>query len=356
MWDNVKEVDTRNLSQRQVKAAEIYTGFKASFIKAMDKLVKELKDSPDSEKKLSIILPIDNIDRSAEHLQSIVKLAQLVVHPNLWLVMAGDRVEVETFLERAYWKELIRSNDGAGAQGKMDSDGEDEALAMARRQANATAQKLWPTNHRVEVNLVKPKETLEFKYRHDSENKDIKNIRGLLECIKIPITDDQRQNHNQKQEGENNHITLLDLFYIEDKVSHQHKLNVYKKSIDPKYLTRAAYHGLLLPARNLLDLWLLLHSLVEEGASGNGEGLENNRDFKAEKVARTMLRIAISSSDMNNEIAQDLQFDILRRGENGGTILNFLTSTLKVVPMSSANYDFEHALVPVISNSQDGKY
>ena len=48
----------------------------------------------------------------------------------------------------------------------MDDGGEDEALVMARRQANSTAQKLWPANHRIEVNFVRPEETLSFIYKH----------------------------------------------------------------------------------------------------------------------------------------------------------------------------------------------
>lgn len=337
MWQNVKEADTRNLSNGQVKAAEIYAGFQESFKKAMDKLVKELSDAPDTEKKLSIVLPIDNIDRSTDHLQSIVKLAQLVSHPNLWLVMAGDRDEVETFLERAYWKELIRSSDGADARGKMDSDNEDEALVMARRQANTTAQKLWPANHRVEVNLVQPEDTLAFKYRHHSGSLETKNISELFGSIQIPTTRLQREDIFTPSEEDR--LTLFDFFDISKNVKENWKPN--------ECLTRAAYHGLLLPARSVIDLWQLLDWLVEEKESSS-----SRNDFKAEKVARTMLRIAIASSDMPSGLAQDLQNDILRRGEKGGTILDFSNYSLKVKSMTSANHDFEHALTPVFSQSE----
>ncbi len=338
MWQNVKEADTRNLSNRQVKAAEIYAGFQESFKKAMDKLVKELSDAPDSEKTLSIVLPIDNIDRSTDHLQSIVKLAQLVSHPNLWLIMAGDRDEVETFLERAYWKELIRSSDGAGAQGKRDGDDQDETLIMARRQANATSQKLWPPNHRVEINRVKPEDTLEFKYRHHADSTNINDVRSLLESIQIPTTVSQRE-QNYSSKSKKDRITLLDLFDVTDKVD--------IKSKDPYLtLTRAAHHGLLLPARSVLDLWQLLDWLVKDE-----EASSICRDFKAEKVARTMLRNAISSSHLPNWLAQKLQNEVLGRGENGGTILNFQAGSLyyKVIPLISSNHDFEFALTPVIS-------
>lgn len=353
MWQNVKEADTRNLSNRQVKAAEIYAGFQESFKEAMDKLVKELSDAPDSEKKLSIVLPIDNIDRSSDHLQSIVKLAQLVSHPNLFLIMAGDRVEVETFLERAYWKELIRSSDSAGAQGKRDSDGEDEAQVMARHQANATQQKLWPPNHRVEINLVKPEETLAFYYRHDACSTSINDIRTLLGAIQIPTTKSQRETNYSSESKTEDIITLFDLFYVKDKVKDGLKQTKDKEPIEIYYLTRAAHHGLLLPARSVLDLWQFL-----DWQDKDEEASSIYRDFKAEKIARTMLRNAISSSQLPNWLAQKLQNEILRRGERGGTVLNFDEEALnlEIKPLTSSNYDFEFALTPIISTLQNSEY
>jgi len=374
MWQNISEPDTRNISARQVKAADIYAGFQGNFNKAMDKLIEELSDTRSSDSNVSIVLPIDNIDRSTEHLQSIVKLAQLVSHPNLWLVMAGDRVEVETFLERAYWKELIRSSDGGtGARGKIDSDGEDEALVMARRQANATAQKLWPANHRVEIDFLKPEQTLAFEHQQGSvitaAGRNIERtasayikcdeyeahlafrckcysainekttIKNLLANIPIPTTDEQRK-------GEDSGINLLNLFYVEKEVSGE-----VAAGIKPEYLTRAAHHGLSLPARSVLDLWQLLDWLINDCRS-NEPNTENKPDFRAEKVARTMLRTAISSSDMANGIAQDLQTYILRRGENHGTILYFDDTSLNVIPMISENHDFEYALEPVFSTTK----
>ncbi len=113
MWESIKDQDTRISANRQVHVAGIYANFKDSFSKALDKLTEELGRPYGHSQQRSIILPIDNIDRSTDHLQSIVKLAQLVAHPRLWLVMAGGREDVGTFLERAYWKELIRNSGGS---------------------------------------------------------------------------------------------------------------------------------------------------------------------------------------------------------------------------------------------------
>lgn len=196
MWENIKEQDTRNIANRQVAAAGIYAGFKERFRKAMDKLAEELGRPYGKDARRSIILPIDNIDRSTEHLHNIVKLAQLVSHRYLWLVMAGGREDISTFLERAYWKELIRNSNAPsayGAYGRNESNGEDESLTMARRQAAAMAQKIWPSSHRVVVALMKPEDTLAFVPPGQQNPETIEdllckvNVQTWLKCEGEPI-------------------------------------------------------------------------------------------------------------------------------------------------------------------------
>ncbi|MCX7097732.1 MAG: hypothetical protein NTV43_07495 [Methylococcales bacterium] len=342
MWQNINESNTRELSSRQVKAADIYAAFQANFKKAMDKLVEELQDRFAPDKQLSIVLPIDNIDRSTDHLQSIVKLAQLVSHPKLWFVMAGDRVEVETFLERAYWKELIKGSKDGDTQGKRGSEGEDEAQLMARRQANAIAQKLWPPNHRVEINLVKPKETLAFEYRHNPNSNTANDIRALLGRVQVPTTTGHRE---QKYSATpiKDRMTLIDWFEVTD---------IANANPKKPLLTLAAQHGLLLSARSVLDLWQLLDWLDKDE-----ERSLNYRDYKAEKIVRTLLRNAIASSNLPNRVAQKLQNVVLHRGEKGGTILSFDEDVvLEIRPLTSINHDFECALAPVISSLPQSQY
>lgn len=205
MWEDIKEPDTRNIANRQVAAAGIYAGFKVLFKEAMDKLTEELGRPYGKGVRRSIILPIDNIDRSTEHLHSIVKLAQLISHPNLWMVMAGGREDISTFLERAYWKELIRNTDQVsayGALGRNGSNGEDETLTMARRQAAATAQKIWPSSHRVAVSPMQPEQTLAF---FSPNHQNLGTIEDLLYKVNIPTW-------LKKTEDNNLHLPLLGLF------------------------------------------------------------------------------------------------------------------------------------------------
>lgn len=186
MWESIKEQDTRNIANRQVAAAGIYAKYKELFRNAIDKLTEELGRPYGKNTRLSIILPIDNIDRSTEHLYNIVKLAQLVSHSHLWLVMAGGREDISTFLERAYWKELISNCNSPsiyGALGRTESNGEDETLTMARRQAAATSQKIWPSSHRIVVPLMQPEQTLGFK---PPSQTDLESIEDLLSQVNIP--------------------------------------------------------------------------------------------------------------------------------------------------------------------------
>lgn len=177
MWEDVHEQDTRSIANKQVAAADIYAGFRKRFKKAMDSLSCDLGRKKGTHNDgCSIVLPIDNIDRSTYHLEAIVKLAQMVSHHRLWLVMSGDRIEVETFLERAYWKELIHSKVGVDTRGKENAEGEDETLVMARRQASATARKLWPASHRIEVGFVKAEETWVFRPSDKSNEKSISEL------------------------------------------------------------------------------------------------------------------------------------------------------------------------------------
>lgn len=431
MWENIREEDTRSIASRQVAAAEIYAEFRPRFKKAMDALTKELgRRSGARGESRSIVLPIDNIDRSTYHLEAIVKLAQLVSHRRLWLVMAGDRVEVETFLERAYWKELIHSRVGINTRGKESAEGEDETLVMARRQAAATSKKLWPSSHRIEIDFVAPEETLRFSlpgsvevslpgsveenvtiYNLLSEvpiphsgfekkdkdirlidllrirNKivlnpleykflkdDIKNSTFPLEELKrflnridsqveLPENNDkqslvsalnkiiQEQDFREKVSG-NKEIesklswetlakadqlqgkTMPDLnrMILEDLFSE----HITKRpGIRKPFLTRAAQHGLHLPARGVLDLWQLAYWVVKDNKP-------SEFDFSAEKIARTMLRNAIAGSRMPSTMGRYLQDKIIQRTEKGGTSLLFYeqTAILDRCFLCSVRYEF----------------
>jgi len=241
-------------------------------------------------------------------------------------VMAGDRQYVETFLERAYWKELIRIGEsGAGATGKTDVTGEDEALVMARRQAAAASHRLLPPSHRVRVKVVEPNETLEFKPTGlQAGGEQNKSIRELLRDVKLfrnePAGEPSDQRAKAKsgrqpsesgppgeaKDGERE-MSLLSLFDAGTLVGEEGETR----------LTEAAELGLRLPARSVLDLWQLAYWVTHDDL------MVRVKQHEAEVIARTMLENLISESTMSSKMGRHLKEQIGRSNPQGGAILDF---------------------------------
>ncbi|GBL47656.1 hypothetical protein SFMTTN_3498 [Sulfuriferula multivorans] len=351
MWEDIREPDTRNKANRQVAAADIYAQYRGRFQDAMETLSLELgRRSGRNDEYHPIVLPIDNIDRSTEHLYGIVKLAQMVACPHLWIVMAGDREDVENYLERAYWKELISIGEGAGGAGKSGLGGEDEALVMARRQAAAASHKLLPPSHRIEVDLVKPVETLGFSAssidtsdRNDSTKGQ--TIYELLEMVGIPNI------------GNGPPVKFVEIFDARKHAEiRSKKVKASKGICDLKqaHLTQSARLGLQLPARGVIDLWQLVHWAVNDPASN-----AKTNDLRAETIARTMLRNIIAESKMSSEIGRLLQEKIICRDPDGATILNFRepNPSLSVTHLRASGFDYRVDLkTPLLREKTNPSY
>lgn len=349
MWEDIEEPDTRSRANRQIEAADIYARFTERFRSAMGALSRELgRYKGRGHEYHPIVLPIDNIDRSTDHLYNIIKLAQMVACPHLWIVMAGDREDIGTFLERAYWKELIQVGAGAGGLGKVGARGEDEALVMARRQAAAASHKLLPASHRIEVNLVRPVHTLEFpNIGREGGRGDRKrlSIRELLKKIEIPNL------------GNGPRATLLDLFDAAGYIEHSQGSD--------KCLTLAAKLALHLPARGVNNLWQLAHSAAcdeltdpiaeEEQRPAKAEKSERQREFKAERVARAMLRNLIAESKMSSDVGQRLQEHVIQRFAGGATVLNFRDPNPRLKVIQVAATDFSRCFTTTEAVSEGGK-
>lgn len=360
MWENISESDTRSRANRQIAAADIYAQFQKRFHVAIHALSQELgRRSGSAETYRSIILPIDNIDRSTEHLYNIVKLAQMVSCPRLWLVMAGDRQDVETFLERAYWKELIQIGETAGATGKTGAGGEDEALIMARRQAAAASHKLLPPSHRIEVQLLTPQQTLGFKRpgvpEQSAADKSIRELLGDVRLITKKEAEEEERKEGETQRADTTKketekcplkIRLLDLF---DTAS---LLQAMGKKETDVCLTSAAELGLHLSVRGALDLWQLAYWVINDHTILSYH--------KAEKIARTMLRNILTESTVSSKVGQRLQDQIIRRNPEEGTMLDYAStnSPLEVRRLTSLDFDLQPQVkeVPRLQGEQQAGY
>ena len=382
MWEDIQEPDTRSRANRQVAAAVIYADFRERFKKAMKELSKELGRRHGSQTEhRSIVLPIDNIDRSTDHLYAIIKLAQMVSCRHLWLVMAGDYQDIDSFLERAYWKELIRIKAGAGAMGKKGPGGEDEAFVMARRQAAAAIQKLLPPSHRIEIQLVDPIATLKFRYGGDKSvnrstfellgeiplsRKDNKGTNIVLKDLLYvnQFVDDTFEQQSDCRTLETKYQTLIakqafrkdnvgtkisleDLLYVQQFVDDTFEQQSDCRTLEPKYLTLIAKQALNLPARGVIDLWQLAYWAVIHS--------HDKSYFKAEKIARTMLTNAIAGSELTSKKGLILK-KYIRHGDEGETILYVNVNEedcLMPAPLSTEHVRFRFQTKPLPCKPDD---
>lgn len=282
IWEEIRESTTRERAYRQIAVAEAYLEFGARLRQALasvGKALSELESGP--EGGYVFILPIDNIDRSSDHLGAVFKLAQLVTCEHLCLVLAADRAELSLFLERAYWKEATHGS----SLTKLDGSEEDEALAIAQRQAAATLRKILPPSNRIDLKLVAPQQALEFR----AEGSDA-SLRSLLDAISLGTAVGWEPRK------------LLEMFEIRPDCMGD----------KPSGFTEVGRAALQMSARSLLDLWLLVKSSERE--RGNGPTIH-----RAIHIVRTMLRLAIAESKIPHWAAELLQERVVNRTVDDGT-------------------------------------
>jgi hypothetical protein len=147
MWEEASNtVDPRReRADQQIRAAETYARFQQDFKEAVQGVAKALgRDSDDGATVL--VLPIDHVDRSVEHLYGIVKLMRMAVSPHLWFLLAAGRQDFQLFLERSFQHELL-----AGSSAGMDSEFIDQTREIARYQSAARLQRSLPDAYRIQI-------------------------------------------------------------------------------------------------------------------------------------------------------------------------------------------------------------
>lgn len=163
MWEDkpVQGQDARQRAEYQLKAAEIYSTFRSRLFEAIDLVSRYLarrRGQDDSEEGgVILILPIDNVDRSIQHLHLILKLTRMVASRRLWFVLASGRQEFQLFLERTFQAELTEFGKAVS-----DSKGADETRSIARRQAAAAMRRVLPQVHRIEIKQLTPDDVWKF--------------------------------------------------------------------------------------------------------------------------------------------------------------------------------------------------
>lgn len=355
IWEDIEENTTRERAHRQVAAAECFVGFRERLARALEAVCATLAEQEDGESPV-LIVPIDNIDRSAEHLRAIFKLANLVGHPHLLLVLAGDRIDLNVFLERSYGSELTRAADGWLDPGPG-GDGKDETLSIARRQAAASMRKVIPPGHRIEVDPVSAEQALAFRLAPD-----LPSLAALLAAIRVPPTfgtppaaggeppSTEAAGVEPPPSTEWEPTSLLELLALAvdtrdmrtpgepdappprprlpGKVStpigprrSQPVLAEGSEGSITGVSTPIGQQTLRLPARALLDFWLRLYS--EANLTPNPANDHDCPD--PARVARSMLRLSLAESDLPHWATNLVQDRIIGRASDRSTQI-FLSS------------------------------
>ena len=267
-------------AHREVAAAESLQAYRRRLERALEKVGKALaEEAPHQRDALTLVLPIDGIDRSTQHLRDVFRFADWATCPHLVLVLGGGRHDMHAFLERSYWTELVAAEAGVDGH-RHGRDDENEALSLARRQAAAAMRKTLPPNHRIEVESPSAKDVLAFQPgEHEAS---IADKLGGFRLEKV---------------GE---MTLLDLLRPNE-----------------QELTDVGQLALQLPTRSILDLDLLLCGAAHREPSPDEATKEQLKE--SSRIARFMLRLVAAESDLPDWAVRTIQDEIVRRTADNNT-------------------------------------
>ncbi|NJL29010.1 MAG: hypothetical protein HC897_14540, partial [Thermoanaerobaculia bacterium] len=291
MWDTVTASDPRTNADLSIKSAETYVNFQYQFASACDAVCRTLAQSrfgQGSRKGVILLLPIENADRTSEHLYDIIRLIHLAPGANLWFLIAAGRSDFTRFLERAYHVEL--AIEGTPRPG---DHAEDETLALTRRQAASALRKALPPGHRTDIDHTAGHEALEFA---PAEAPPEQRLSKLLSAITLkPLKGNDK-----------NPFKLLDFFDLSRHLDQKTTEDIQRaraETIEPKtwgstrassqpgpLLTEAGSQTLDLPVRDLLDFWQALKDI----------GKPDSPHEPAIELAELMLRTAIAESNLPN--------------------------------------------------------
>ncbi|HEX8433623.1 hypothetical protein [Archangium sp.] len=322
MWEDFPSAtDARVRAEQQIKASEIYANFQSRFGEAMEQVARTLaipKFGASDREQVILVLPIDNVDRSIDHLYNIVKLTRMVTSRRLWFVLAAGHQEFQLFMERSFQKELM------GSGQPFVGPSRDETLAIARRQAATTLRRTLPPNYRLSIGAVAPELAWTYPYqlgeRKQGASKEELRLCDLLGKLQLP----RSEARGHKLEW------FADLFNLGPRLSAsvQEACRALSREWDlgaggpseakaadaPPLLTDAARQALTLPARTLQDLWHATYREWRSSARDDGE--------KAVRVATEMLRNAIDESELPAWASQQLHNRIIRQDAQGRIILD----------------------------------
>ncbi|QAT85745.1 hypothetical protein EJ065_4187 [Corallococcus coralloides] len=319
MWEDIPSTtDARVRAEQQIRASEIYANFQPRFADAMEDVAHTLsmpRFGASGGDQVLLVLPIDNVDRSIEHLYNIVKLTRMVASRHLWFVLAAGHQEFQRFMERSFQKELIISGQaGIGVRGQ------EETLAIARRQAATTLRRALPPSYRIALDLVEPHEAWRFPVDGRGES-----LGSLLRRLRLPTG---------KRTESRVLDTFADLFDLQGRLAPE-VARCYREALrnddaearetearpDDPLLHHVGRLALTLPARTLQDLWHAVRREVMCSAAP-AVGAAPEQGEPVVRIASEMLRNAIDESDLPAWASEQLHHRILRQDDQGRVCLD----------------------------------
>lgn len=316
MWEDIPSTtDARVRAEQQIRASEISANFQSRFADAMEDVARTLsmpRFGASGGEQVLLVLPIDNVDRSIEHLYNIVKLTRMVTSRHLWFVLAAGHQEFQRFMERSFQKELIISG-----QAGIGLRGQEETLAIARRQAATTMRRALPPSYRIALEPVAAHEAWRFPV--DGRGETLGSLLGRL-----PLPTGKRTESQVLD-------TFADLFDLQGRLTPD-VARCYREALrtdgaearesetrpDEPLLNYMGRLALTLPARTLQDLW---HAVRREVLSPSPDATQEQGE-PVVRIATEMLRNAIDESDLPAWASEQLHHRILRLDDQGRVCLD----------------------------------
>ncbi len=381
MWEDIlPSLDVDKRVEQQIKAADIYAAFRDDLDRALDNVARALQKrrfGPGSNRRVVLVLPVDNVDRSVDHISNMRKLVRMTSGRQLWFVLAAGGSEFQLFLERAFYSELTTAT-----KGPPSTQAWDEARTIARKQAATAMREVIPPIHQIKLRPVDAEEAWRFRIPARDGNGKSPELCALLE--RIPVRkrrDGDTQDRGgpeggKEQAAKGPQMQLSDLFNIRGCLSSAAE-RCYREMLEAQYrygfgdtqdrsdqdgsqeagppapgttldpfapfFSDAGRNALTLPIRSLLDLYLLLQRHVARedtkgvrastAGAANAQGSRSQptthetpyEDASADKavwIAEEMLLNAINESDLPAWASERLRNRIIRNSARSRTFLD----------------------------------
>jgi hypothetical protein len=299
MWEEgfAQQDPRRERAEQQITAAGLYASFPREFRRVMKEVSDTLKSADGSERVL--VLPIDNVDRSIDHIANIAKLIRMATSRRLWFVLAAARPDFQLFLERSFQNELLRAANIISGE-----DPADQTQSIARRQAATAMRRSVPRCYQIEIEPVKAEQAWHFPYT--SSARDAGKGESLNQLLaRIPLPKNARFHIKTKESR------LRDLLDVKERMAEKDQ---------EAHLTPAAQMGLTLSARSVQDL----HTTLVRNARNPAADGES-----AVLIAVQMLSNAIDESSLPFWASQTLLRRVLRKDSSGRWVLDLTTNLIE---------------------------